>query len=489
MEHLYNLKPIDSVMDFDKKFIFIDHKASFPLLEKHAKKYKKLQNELEQIEDSQASVLIRLFLSNKTVPFKPQATTLLALLRSSVALIRQNALYCFDSYYTTEIDSLSNHNFWLSGSVENYKLADIRDVLKEKQSKVVTRISKNVDVLLIGEKSKLEILPPDIKVYSSLAFAVLLDEVKQEVEVLDVEESLDDTEESILIESLLLANADELLELLNGIKKELFGADVLSLLLAIYKVHPEKNIRLRAKVLLEEENSKFTKELLDFCESRNFINAKYTVGMEEMEKIKGFEIDLFLYYLVRVQKNHLGKEYLARLDSYWMERFLEESTLLNQEKLELFGKAGARFMVARNIKKFIIHASSDVVWKMDWLKNLEIIENKKPLLLPQENKLVLLEILVLETKELRLSGVLAIRELCIKKCKALEIEESFTIDSVETLSFEGCSFKMNELKNFFERKELPNLKKLSFKGFANYKIPKDWEAFLHEQFPNAKLEL
>jgi len=472
---------------FEKKFIFIDHKASFPLLEKYDKKYKKLRKELEQIADPQASVLIRLFLTSQTVPFKPRIEVLLALLRSSVALIRQNALYCFDSYYATELDALSHHNFWISGSVENYKLAEIRQILKPKGSKAVTRVSKNVDVLVVGEKCKIEHLPTNIKIVSALSFITRLAGM-DEVEVVE-EESIDETEESLLVEQMLVADSNALLELLNAIKKELVKEDVLALLLGIYKVHPEKNIRVAAKKVLEDEPSKCVKELLDFCEARNFINAKYTVGMEEMEKIKGFNIDLFLYYLVKVQKNHLGKEYLARLDSYWTERFLEENSLLNQAKVELFSKAGQRFVFAKKIEHFTVHADSPVVWQMAWLKHLEIVEKKEALVLPKEHKLLALESLVLETKELTLSGALAIKALEIKKCKVLEIEASFSIDSIEKLSFEGCSFKMSLLKSFFEKVELPLLKNLSFKGFANYKVPKDWEAFLKEQFPNAKIEM
>ena len=478
---------MSATMDFTKKFIFIDYKASFPLLEEYDKKYKKLKGELEQIADCQASVLVRLFLTSQTVPFKPNETTLLALLRSSVALIRQNALYCFDSYYANDIDSLSNHNFWISGSVENYKLADIRKVLKEKESKAVTRLSKNVDFLVVGEKCKLDVLPPDVKVASTLSFITLLD-APDEVEVLE-EENIDETEESLLVEKLLEANADELLVLFEGIGKEELVEDVLALILGMYKVHPEKNIRVEAKKILEGASSKCTKELLNFCEARNFLNAKYTVGMEEMEKIKGFNIDLFLYYLVKVQKNHLGKEYLARLDSHWTERFLEESTLLNQEQVELFGKAGERFVFAKDIENFTVHATSPVVWKMDWLKRLEIIEKKEVIVLPKENMLYLLDTLVLESKELKLAGELAIKILDIKKCKTLEIAENFSVESLEKLSFEGCSFNMQGLKSFFEKSSFPNLKHLSFKRFANYKVPKGWEDFLKEKFPNAEIEV
>ena len=122
---------MQTIKAFEKKFIFIDYKSSFPLREAYAKKHKKLKEELAIIDDPQASVLLRLFLSSQTVPFKPHEKTLLALLRSSVALVRQNALYCFDTYYGEELSSLTNHNFWLSGKVDNYKLASIREILKQ----------------------------------------------------------------------------------------------------------------------------------------------------------------------------------------------------------------------------------------------------------------------------------------------------------------------------------------------------------------------
>jgi hypothetical protein len=489
MGHLYDFEPINHSINFDEKFVFIDYEASFPLLEKYSKRYKKLKGELEAIGDPQASVLVRLFLSHQTVPFKPHEATLLALLRSSVALVRQNALYCFDSYYAKEIGSLANHTFWLSGSVENYKLAEIRTLLREEQSKVVTRFSKNVDLLVVGEKSKLEVIPCDMEITSTLSFTILLDRLNAcEEEVVETAESIDETDESLLIEKLLSANNDELLELLNGIEESLSG-DLLSLVLAMFKVHPEKNIRAIAKKLIENEPSKSAKELLNFCEKRNYINAKYTIGMEEMEKIKGFEIDLFLYYLVTVQKNHLGKEYLARLDGYWTERFIEESRVLNQPKLELFGKAGKRFVSATNIEEFTVHALSDTLWRMSGLRYLEIIENREAICLPKKSELTQLDSLVLESKEILLSGVLTIKSLQIKKCKSLEIEESFSVESIELLSFDGCSFNMKELREFFERVELPLLQKISFKEFANYKVPKDWRGFLEERFPHAKIVL
>ena len=469
---------------FEKKFIFIDYKSSFPLREAYAKKHKKLKEELENIVDPQASVLLRLFLTSQTVPFKPNESTLLAFLRSSVALVRQNALYCFDTYYGEELVRLTNHNFWLSGKVDNYKLASIREILKQEQSKVVTRFSKNVDVLVVGEGTKLETLPEGLFICSTLIFTLLLeasnkDDYKKEILL---KSEIDEAEESLLVEALLNANNEKLLEHLEKIEKGMVVGDTLSLLLAIYKVHPLKNIRIKAKELLERESSKPSKEALDFCEARNFLNAKYTVGMEELEKIKGFQIDLFLYYLVKVQKNHLGKEYLARLDSHWTERFLEESSLLNQKKLELFSTAGKRFMVAKNIEHFSVHANSDVLWQMSWLKSLKIRETKEALILPQENSLNALESLILESKEIVLAGHFGLKSLSITKCKALKIEESFSIPKVEELSFAGSSFSMDELKRFFERADLPLLKSISFKGFANYKIPKDWDAFLAKRF-------
>ena len=234
---------MQTIKAFEKKFIFIDYKSSFPLREAYAKKHKKLKEELAIIDDPQASVLLRLFLSSQTVPFKPHEKTLLALLRSSVALVRQNALYCFDTYYGEELSSLTNHNFWLSGKVDNYKLASIREILKQEQSKVVTRLSKNVDVLVVGEENKLETLPKGLSICSTLIFTLLLDAVNEDdfKNGILLKSEIHEAEESLLVEELLSANNEKLLEHLEEIEKGMVVGDILSLLLAIYKVHPLKS--------------------------------------------------------------------------------------------------------------------------------------------------------------------------------------------------------------------------------------------------------
>ena len=475
-----------------RRVLFLSQTDAFPLPLKYAKKYKKLQAELDTIDDPQALVLVRLFLDGTIVKFKPKVEMLLFLLKSSVKSIRQEALYLFDSHYATQtLESLESLSFWLSGSVEGYKLADIRAILTPQKSKLLTRESKKIDIVVVGERCKLSTLPAHVPVISSLLFLQLLD---NSVPVEREEESLSDDEICIdesanQIELLLSKDEDEVKEALSQIEEERLPLELLPLILGIFKVHPNKNIRQQAKTIIERDSSSMVKRLFSFVENRHYINAKYSVGMEELEKIKGFEIELFLYYLVSVQKNHLGKEYLARLDSNWTQRFIEEESLLNQKKVELFGEAGERFIFAKNIEAFTVHSTSEVLWQMSWLKSLEIIEKKRPIVLLKESKLEALELLTLEAKEVTLAGLLPIRELTLKKCKKLTIDKSLTLSSLELLVLEAFSFDLTLLNSLFKLLELSQFKKVVLKDFASHRVPKNWVEEMEREFLGLKIEI
>ena len=426
-----------------------------------------------------------IFLDYHEASSKPREKQLLCLLRSKVKRNREFGLKAFHEYYSEDVADINDLTVWLSGAIENHKLVDIRKLLVQSNAKVVTRETKKTDLLVVSTKTKVEELPKNIKVISGIAFKKILLKLEQEIE----NQKGDDNLDSKIIELLLHKALGKVEEGLKLLEEGGTSLKVLPLLLALFKVHKEKNIRTHAKALLEKEFAKTVKDTLLFCEGRNFLNAKYTVGMDELAKIKGFTIDLFLYYLVLEQKNHLGKEYLASLDSDWTQKLLEETDLLNKESLELYGKAGERFFYAKNIEHFTVHANSAVLWKMDWLKSLEIIDLKEKIVLPKRTNFGCLETLVLETKELRLMGDLALKHLLLKKCKVLEISDDFTLAGIESITLEACGFDMKIFKSFLERAELPMLKQMSIINFTSYKMPKDFEEQINDILPDIKLSL
>lgn len=416
---------------------------------------------------------------------KPKEEQLFSLLRSKLKRNREFALKIFDMHYSENLENTNDLTIWLSGSVEGYKLGDIRKLLEQTNSKLLTRETKKTELLVVGYKTKVERLPVNIKVISSIAFGKILKVLEER----ETHQNNDDSIDTQLIELLLDKELAKVEEGLTRVEEQGISLKVLPLVAALFKVHKEKSIRSWAKALLEKESSKTVKELLLFCEGRNFMNAKYTVGIDELAKIKGFEVDLFLYYLVLEQKHHLGKEYLASMDSDWTQKLLEETELLNKESLELYGKAGKRFMFAKKIQHFTVHANSPVLWEMDWLKSLEVIELKEKVILPKSLDFKALETLVLETKELSLVAGLPIKYLLLKKCKVLEISNEFNLLNIEHIRLENCSFNLKVFKSFLERTELKALQKIEIKNFTAYKIPKDFQKQIEEILPNIDFSL
>jgi len=416
---------------------------------------------------------------------KPKEEQLFSLLRSKLKRNREFALKIFDMHYSENLENTNDLTIWLSGSVEGYKLGDIRKLLEQTNSKLLTRETKKTELLVVGYKTKVERLPVNIKVISSIAFGKILKVLEER----ETHQNNDDSIDTQLIELLLDKELAKVEEGLTRVEEQGISLKVLPLVAALFKVHKEKSIRSWAKALLEKESSKTVKELLLFCEGRNFMNAKYTVGIDEVAKIKGFELDLFLYYLVLEQKHHLGKEYLASMDSDWTQKLLEETELLNKESLELYGKAGKRFMFAKKIQHFTVHANSSVLWKMDWLKSLEVIELKEKVILPKCLDFKALETLVLETKELSLVAGLPIKYFLLKECKVLKISNEFNLLNIEHIRLENCSFNLKVFTSFLERTELKALQKIEIKNFTAYKIPKDFKKQIEEILPNVDFSL
>jgi len=415
--------------------------------------------------------------------FKPDATTLFTLLRDKNKNIRQIALRSFHDNYAQTIETLNELNIWVSGSVANYKLADIRHLCKDENAKVVTRLSAKVNLVVVGEKTKLEVLPQELEIISAIAFENILNRLKSQA----LTPSTKKDNDTQIVELLLSDEVNKIEDAFKLLDTEGVSLKVLPLLLAMFKIHKEKAIRHAAKELILKESNSTSQKAMLFCEARNFINAKYTVGMEELAKIKGFDIELFLYYLVLNQKHHLGKEYLASLNSPWTQKLIEEQTLLNKKELTLYGKAGEKFVHAKNIESFTVHASSSVLWEMNGLKALEIIDLKKSINLPKSSNFQNLENLTLESQELHLTGTLNISHLTLRKCKVLKIDESFQVPNIQSITLETCSFELMTFKDFLEREELKKLEKIEISKFISYKMPKGFEQTLKELLPQVTI--
>jgi len=415
--------------------------------------------------------------------FKPYSTTLFTLLRDKNKNIRQTALHSFHDNYSQTVETLNELNIWVAGSVNNYKLADIRKLCNKENSKVVTRLSSRVNLVVIGEKTKLELLPEELNIISAIEFENILNKLKSHS--LTTSTKKDNSPQ--IIELLLSNEPSNMKEAFEVLEREGLSLDVLPLLLAIFKIHKERSIRQTTKELLLKFSNSTIEKSMKFCEGRNFINAKYTVGMEELAKIKGFNIELFLYYLVLHQKNHLGKAYLASLNSAWTQKLIEEQKLLNKKELTLYGKAGEKFIYAKNIDSFTVHATSSVLWEMDWLSELEIIDLKSSINLPQSSNFQNLEKLTLESQELYLTGTLNISHLTLRKCKTLKIDEHFRVPNIRSITLETCSFELMTFKNFIEKEELIKLEKIEVSKFIAYKMPKGFKQALTDLLPHVEI--
>lgn len=417
--------------------------------------------------------------------FKPHIAPLLDSLRDKNKEVRKNSLLTFHNYHGQKVETVKDLTIWLSGTVMGYKLADIRTLLKQSNSKVVTRATKSVDLLVVGDKTKVDELPQNIPFISAITFETILNLLKEKV----LDEPKQEERDEKLITLLLSSELKMLEETFISLEEEGISLKILPLMFAIFKVHKEKSIRSQAKELILKESNKTAKDVMFFCEKRNYLNAKYTVGMEELAEIKGFNIELFLYFLVLEQKNHLGKEYLASLDSDWTQKLIEENNLLNQKELTLYGKAGKRFIFAKKIESFIVHGLSPVLWKMDWLKHLTIVDIKQKVDLPKSSNFSELDSLTLETKELTLAGSLPIKVLVIHKCKTLGIEESFKIENIENIRIEEGAFDLTVFKEFLEKASLEKLKKIEIYNFIAYKLPKNLEEQFKAILPEVELLL
>jgi len=416
-------------------------------------------------------------------PFRPNSEILLRLLKHKDKVFRKKSLQYFHDYYSQNIEDPTGLNVWLSGSLDTYKLAAIRTLFKAHNSKIVTRDSKKVNLLVIGEKTKLDELPENKKISSSIEFEKMLKKLEEEsVTCSDLKEKDDE-----IIELLLSTDEQKIECAFQMLEQEGISLKVLPLIFGVFKVYKEKHIRYQAKDLILKETNSTAKKVMLFCEARNFMNAKYTVGMEEMAKISGFEIALFLYYLVLHQKHNLGKEYLASLNSEWTQKLIEEESLLNKKELTLYGQAGKKFLYAKKIESFTVYSTSSVLWEMSWLKSLEIIDLKQKISLPKSSNFLELKELILETKELYLTGVLNIELFSLKKCKTVEIDKSFKLPNVKHIRLESCSFDLKQFEKFLEEEAFLTLEKVEIINFIAYKIPKDFEARLKSILPNVKI--
>jgi len=416
-------------------------------------------------------------------PFRPPSKTLLALLKSRDKELREKALSYFDDYYSETIEELNELNVWLSGSLDGYKLAKIRTLLKKENSKIVTRDSKNVNLVVIAKNTKLDELPENRKISSAIELEKRLNRLEQKPTNSNDEKEQDDK----IIELLLSSEEAKIETAFKILEQEGISLKVLPLMFALFKVHQKKHIRYQAKDLILKEKNSTAKKVMSFCETRNFINAKYTVGMEEMATIEGFNIELFLYYLVLNQKHHLGKEYLASLNSEWTQKLIEKEELLNTKKLTLYGEAGKKFLYAKRIESLTVYATSSVLWEMSWLKRLEIIELKQKITLPKSTSFLELKALTLETKEVQLRGVLNIETLCIKKCKRVTIDKSFKLPNVKNIKLESCSFELKLFEKFLEEELLTSLEKVEILDFVAYKMPKNFDTRLKEILPSVEI--
>lgn len=126
---------------------------------------------------------------------------------------------------------------------------------------------------------------------------------------------------------------------------------------------------------------------------------------------------------------------------------------------------------------------------MDWLKSLKIIDLKEKVILPKSTNFSDLDTLILETKELSLVGLLAIKHLVLRKCKTLEISDEFNLLNIESIRVEDCSFDLKLFKTFLERVELPILKNIEIINFTSYRVPKGFESQIKELLPNIEFSL
>ncbi|GAA0412860.1 hypothetical protein GCM10009133_21530 [Cocleimonas flava] len=431
---------------------------------KYRKKYEKLEDELKHLEDDEKYILLRLFLTEQNPSFKPKAETLLAFLNASLLNVRKRALETFHTYYSKDIDNFDRLTFCVTGTLQAYKLMQVKELMVESNAKIVTKLTSDTDVLVLGFKPKIKEMPKSITVISAITFEKLLSSLENRT-------LSENSNENIAgkLQDLLFSDDDSNVNIAFSLMKDGgIPTDVFALVCGLFKVHPTKKIRDEAKELIARHGGKIGKAFLELCAKRNYISMgndeKPKRDLLALEKLEGFDVELFAYVLVA--KKDIAKFYLLTKESIWAEKCIVDFVNTKSRGwIRVDGMASSYFRLATNIDNIYVKYYSDVFEKMPWLKSLSIENTKETIIIPKKStsELSHLESLSITAKEIHIEGALSLDEISLI---AQVVKVDGKIEAAKFLDITSKELVTEELNNNGEI-HLTNIKKINDELFIS----------------------
>jgi hypothetical protein len=462
----------------DSKYLSKVYK-DFGIDEKYKKNYNKLVEDLKEIEDNKKESLIRLFLVNVEPSFQPKAETLLAFLKCSVASVRQEALKCFDRYYSKNIETLRGFNIWLSGSLQIYKNTQVKEMLLEKGTSLSSKETKKTDLFVMGLKPKIEKIPNNLSIITILSFEKMLGRNEERILVQSDNKDLSKKLKSLL-ESNDKSNRKVAFSLMEegGIPKKLRTC-----VLAIFTQSIKKE-RTTIKKIIERHGGALEENFFSIMGRKNRIDKKM---LSQLEALDGFDMDIFKY--IRNEEDYFTDKNNVLAKVMILKHFNKETSWINSEPSK-------HFLEAKNIKNFTISKTNSTLWAMNWLENLCLSDNYKTIdfiIIPKEiedlNNLKSLEVYA---EKINIAASLSVKNLEIVGCKDIKVKSETMFHNLETVKFKSCSLDfIRSVKVFLNKKSVPKLMKVLF--FSNYgserNFPLEIITYLKDEFANITIEL
>jgi len=409
--------------------------------------------ELQEINDPLKKELIHHFLLDEPLTYAPHKATILKLLESKISIIRKNALEAFDTYHNDTINSLENLNIFIGTKAYFYDMESVKYQLSKVNSKLNATLNTRTNLLVLGSNNKIKKeIPSEIPMISVMHFEALLKEIQKDI--------------TLYKDDLAMLKFGKYLKKIDKSKinqeEEVLSPPVLATLLALFKIHKELEVRKSVLSFIKLHGGEIGTQVLKICEKRQYRSMRNEKNLKKdfnkMSKIEGFDLHSFAKYIAEHHPFALGSYLFLEDDTDEVEKFILKH--LNIDEVRLITVVTPRFLKATKIKTLTVSASSDSLWKMSWLQNLTIESVGKSISLSLKlHHLTALKSLTLYAKRITIN------------CNAIE--------TVETLSVQGCSQLIFEKNTVFEKVTVLNFRSI------NDDFGMDFSS-LRRAFPNLK---
>lgn len=352
--------------------------------------------------------------------------------------VRRHALLAFSKVYDGQKINLKDQNIWLSGSLELYKINEVKTKLEKINSKLTSKKTANTTLLVIGLKTKLNDLPNDIPAISGFLFEKLV----QGIESTDLADAEDEQIEKKIINLLFSSDMANVKLAMDLMKQGGIPDALLSLVFGFYKVHPNKNVRAYSSKLLKLRGGEIGKKLIKLYGRRVFLSMYYESAMgalycdfipkEEintLSAIDGFDIAPFGYCMAK----YLGVATytFTGIEAEWAERYVDEK-LLDKTEIIIFSQPSSAFKKIKGLKKIRIQKVAgtidlSVLWQIPTLEEIKIDHSEANFLIPKEaSNLTNLKRISIAGNEITLEASLNVEEFEIE-CNKLTVKDNFNL--------------------------------------------------------------